>query len=83
MGTATLTKILETVGAPTLAPWCVPLDRARTPLADVVIYDRHGPDQIEAGSIVLGVGLDGGCEGEDHQRAEQRGEDRSEDAGCV
>ena len=59
MGTATLTKILETVGAPTLAPWCVPPDRARTPLADVVIYDRHGPDQIEAGSIVLGVGLDG------------------------
>lgn len=59
MGTATLTEILETVGAPTLAPWCVPPDRARTPLADVVIYDRHGPDQIEAGSIVLGVGLDG------------------------
>jgi hypothetical protein len=56
---ATLTKILETLGAPTLAPWCVPPDRARTPLTDVVIYDRHGPDQVEAGSIVLGVGLDG------------------------
>ena len=59
MGTTTLRRILETIGAPTLAPWCVPPECARTPLSDVIIYDRHGADQVEAGSIVLGVGLDG------------------------
>jgi hypothetical protein len=59
MGTATLEMILEIVGAPTLAPWCVPPGRAQTPLTDVVIYDRHDQDLLEAGAIVLGVGLDG------------------------
>ena len=56
--TTTLEKVLETVGAPTLAPWSMPPDSAAAVPTDVLIFDRLAPEQLEPGSIVLGIGLD-------------------------